>query len=208
MDMTHGNTVGSRGSLTVQQSAILVGKILGDGCLEKNGNHVRLRIEQSEKQKEYVEWLFKKLQFFVSKPPYSLLHTGFGGKKTRRWRFSTRSLEIFDHYFDAFYSKSKCIPENVEKYFVDPVMLAVWYMDDGYMRTDHSGAYLCTSSFTFGEHQLLRQAIWKVYCVETSVHFAGKYPRLHIPSKYLKQFMNIVEPNIIDCFRYKLSLTP
>ena len=52
--MIHGNTVGSRESLSIRQQAILVGKILGDGCLEKNGNHVRLKIEQADCQKDYV----------------------------------------------------------------------------------------------------------------------------------------------------------
>jgi len=54
----HGNTVGSRESLTKSQNDILIGKILGDGCLERNGINVRLKIEQGDKQREYVNWLY------------------------------------------------------------------------------------------------------------------------------------------------------
>lgn len=208
MDM-HGNTVGSRESLSIEQAAIVIGKILGDGCLEKNGHHVRLRIEQSDKQKEYVFWLFEKLKPFVAKAPSSLFYKGRGGKSTKRWRFSTRSLQLFDQYLDVFYpSGKKKIPKNIADYLQNPLTLAIWYMDDGYLRTDQSGAYLCTSSFNEEEHKKLQNSIWKVYSIETSIHFAGKYPRLHIPSRYLQQFMQTIKPFILNCFQYKLSLTP
>ena len=58
---TMDNTVGSRGikRMTTRQRAIVVGKILGDGTLEKNGNYSRLRVCQSDKQKDYVYWLYE-----------------------------------------------------------------------------------------------------------------------------------------------------
>lgn len=207
MDM-HGNTVGSRGSLSLRQEAILVGKILGDGCLEKNGNHVRLKIEQSDKQKEYVLWLYEQLNPFVGGFPKAVLHTGWG-KETKRWRFATRSLLVFDKYYELFYvQRRKRIPSTISSFLVSPLTLAVWYMDDGYMRTDKSGAYLCTSSFTIPEHQQLQYVLEQNFDVHTSIHFAGKYARLHIPSRDLRRFVSIIEPYIVGCMRYKLSLTP
>lgn len=204
----HGNTVGSRGSLSIQQEAILVGKILGDGCLEKNGNHVRLKIEQSYKQKEYVFWLYKNLLPFCGGFPKETIHTGWG-KKTKRWRFATQSLLVFDKYYQSFYVEGrKCIPSEISSFLVSPLALAVWYMDDGYMRTDRSGAYLCTSSFTISEHQQLQYVLKQNFDIETAIHFARKYARLHIPSRSLKRFIHIIEPYILDCMRYKLSLTP
>src|SRR3990167_2786527 len=105
--MIHGNTVGSRESLSIRQQAILVGKILGDGCLEKNGNHVRLKIEQADSQKEYVFWTFAEFQRMVGKPPHAILHKGIGNKTTKRWRFSTNSLAVFDRYYSLFYFEGK-----------------------------------------------------------------------------------------------------
>ena len=203
----HGNTVGSRGSLSFQQEAILVGKILGDGCLEKNGEHVRLKIEQSDKQKEYVFWLYKHFIPFVGAPPKAVLHTGWN-KETKRWRFATRSLSIFDKYHKLFYvQRRKIIPLALHT-FLSPLTLAVWYMDDGYVRTDKSGAYLCTSSFTIPEHHKLQHILIQSFDIQTSIHFAGKYARLHIPSKHLKRFFEIIKPHVVPCMRYKLSLTP
>lgn len=91
----YGNTVGSRASLSRQQEAILVGKILGDGCLEKNGNHVRLKIEQGHKQKEYVNWLYNQFKPFVAALPKAIWHGHKNKPKTKRWRFATRSLPVF-----------------------------------------------------------------------------------------------------------------
>ncbi len=205
----HGNTVGSREGLSFRQKAILIGKILGDGCLEKNGPHVRLKIEQGESQKQYVFWLFEQFKNLVAKPPYSLFHKGRGGKSTKRWRFSTRTLTVFDEYFFRFYvNRKKVIPSLIQNDLIHPVTLATWYMDDGYLRTDHSGAYLCTSSFTVAENKLLQKSLLNVYGLETAIHFAGKYPKLHIPSRSLQHFLTLVEPYVIECFNYKLSLTP
>ncbi|MEX0895895.1 MAG: hypothetical protein WDZ94_03060 [Patescibacteria group bacterium] len=59
--------MGSRESLSFQQEQILVEKILGDGCLEKNGLNVRLKIEQTDRQKEYVTWLYQRFKAFCRK---------------------------------------------------------------------------------------------------------------------------------------------
>ncbi|MFH1129753.1 MAG: hypothetical protein V1754_00335, partial [Pseudomonadota bacterium] len=44
------NTVGS------QQDNVIIGTLLGDGCLERNGSCVRLIADHSAKQAEYVRW--------------------------------------------------------------------------------------------------------------------------------------------------------
>jgi hypothetical protein len=208
MDM-HGNTVGSRGSLTVQQKAILIGKILGDGCLEKNGNHVRLKVEHGLKQKEYVNWLFSAFKPFVGKSPYSISHRGLEKNATLRWRFSTKTNAVFDDYYQMFYpNRKKIVPQGIQKLINNPLTLAIWYMDDGYLRTGHSGAYLCTSSFSSSENEELTKALFNVYGIETCIHYARKYPRIHIPSRHLQKFKKLIQPFVLKSFIYKLPLTP
>jgi len=63
-----GNTVGSRGVLTQRQREIIIGTLLGDASLEKNGKYSRLRIAHYGKQKEYVFWFVKELQPFSLEP--------------------------------------------------------------------------------------------------------------------------------------------
>jgi hypothetical protein len=47
--------------LTDRCRGIIAGAILGDGCLERNGRFVRLRIDHGERQKALVEWKHKQL---------------------------------------------------------------------------------------------------------------------------------------------------
>ncbi|MEX0895894.1 MAG: hypothetical protein WDZ94_03055 [Patescibacteria group bacterium] len=138
-----------------------------------------------------------------------MLHSGRDQKMTKRWRFATLSLSLFDHYRSLFYvDGKKIIPSNIQSLLKTPIALAVWYMDDGYMRTDKSGAYLCTSSFTLLEHKQLQYVLLQNYGIETSIHFAGKYARLHIPARSRDRFLTTISPHIVSCMQYKLSLTP
>lgn len=111
---------------------------------------------------------------------------------------------FFDPYQILFYKGKKIIPENIKSFLKNPLALAIWYMDDGYLRTDKSGAYICTSSFTVAEHKLLQTTLWKNYGVRTNVHLAGGYARLHIPSAYKYLFMRIISPFMLPCMQYKL----
>lgn len=59
-----GNTVGS---LTEAQKSIIVGMLLGDGSLRRKTNTI-LKVNHSHKQKEYVDWLYNKLEKLVLTP--------------------------------------------------------------------------------------------------------------------------------------------
>lgn len=56
-----GNPVGSRGAISRRCSDVVIGTLLGDGCLERNGVNVRLRIDHSVKQSSLVWWKFREL---------------------------------------------------------------------------------------------------------------------------------------------------
>ncbi len=56
--------------ITDRQKHIVIGSVLGDGYLDFNGcRGTRLQVKQSEKRKEYIEWLHKELEnLCLSKP--------------------------------------------------------------------------------------------------------------------------------------------
>ncbi len=204
------NTVGSRGiiSLTTKQNAIVVGKILGDGTLEKNGKYSRLRICQSVKQKDYVYWVHEELKPFVTNKIRISKQRSYR-KATNQLRFDTYSLPIFEEYRKAFYEgRKKVIPSSIENLITDPITLAVWYMDDGYKRTDNSGLYLCTSSFTDMENLVLKNCLYKNFEIDTNIHYAGGYAILHIPSRSVLNFSNLIKKYLVKSMLYKVPLTP
>ena len=204
------NTVGSRGikRMTKRQRAIVVGKILGDGTLEKNGNYSRLRVCQCDKQKDYVYWLYEELKPFVTSK-IRLVKPKSYRNAMDQFRFDTYSLPIFEEYRNTFYeSKKKIIPSSIDELISDPITLAVWYMDDGYKRTDNSGLYLCTSSFTNDENSILKNCLYKNFEIDSNIHFAGGYARLHIPSRSVLQFCNLISQYLVKSMFYKIPLTP
>lgn len=188
------------------QQKIILGTILGDGCLEFNGCvGSRLQIKQASKSKEYVFWLYAKLQNLCNSQPKMKKDTG-------QWYFSTRSLKNLTDVRDKFYRNGdKIIPNNILQLLVSPLSLAVWYMDDGtldYRPNSHCSFSIATHSFSLCDVRMLVSALKYNFGVEASIHnnlMRGvRYPRIYIGAKGRDKFIKIISPFILDCFKYKL----
>lgn len=199
-----GNTVGSRGVLTQRQREILIGTLLGDAHLEKNGRYSRVRIDHYDKHKAYIFWLAQELLPFSLKPRKIVEVDKRNDKQYSRWHFSTKSLPIFDEFRTLFYQNGrKIIPPSLDT-LLSPLSLAIWYMDDGFRRRDSKGFYLCTSSFTEEEQDLLRGLLQRKFELLTRVHHQHELGRIFIPSVSADTFNNLVKPFVLPVFRYKL----
>lgn len=200
------NTVGSRGfiNLTQRQEEILVGKLLGDGFLEQNGSNVRLKIDHGGNQKDYVFWLYEEFKSVALKPYKLLFQDKRNGQTYIHWRFATYSLPILNSWKELFYiEKRKVINSQIIEQ-ITPLSLAVWYMDDGFRRTDCRGLYLCTSGYSMEEQYLLQECLSRKFDIQTSLHFAAKNVRIYISSSQVNKFCNIVRSFILPSFKYKL----
>lgn len=200
-----GDTVGSREFviLTKRQEEILLGKLLGDGFLEQNGENVRLKIDHGAHQKDYVFWLYEEFKSIASQPYQLLFQDKRNGKTYEHWRFATYSLPILNPWRQLFYQKRKIISQQIVE-LLTPLSLAVWYMDDGFRRTDCKGLYLCTSAYSMKEQRLLQTCLEKKFNIQTSLHFAAKNVRIYVASSQVDKFCNIVRPFILPSFLYKL----
>jgi hypothetical protein len=205
-----GNTVESQRNLTKRQKEILIGLILGDGCLEKNGKNVRLRVEHGLAQRGYINWKYKKLKNLITGKPriVSSIHYGTG-KIYRRLHFSTFAIpELNDYWHKFYFQKRKRVPKNIKESLKSPLSLAIWYMDDGYKRNDCNALRISTDCFSMGEQKLLQQCLKDNFGIKTSIHRKGRTWNIYIPSGQTKMFCKIVKPYIIKELRYKISLTP
>lgn len=193
-------------NLTKRQQNILIGTILGDGCLEVNGRNVRLKVDHSISQKELTYWVYKEFENLCSREPYYLdQYSDKAQKFYHHYRFSTLSLSNLNPYYETFYlHKKKIVPKNITKILTNPLSLAVWYMDDGFRRTDCSSLYLCTSAFTNEEQILLMEALKKNFDLDAKVHYAAGNARIYIPASSAKRFCEIVEEFIVPDLSYKL----
>ena len=192
--------------LTQRQKEILVGLILGDGCLEKNGNNVRLRVEHGLKQGEYLSWLYYEFQNFTAQKPriVSSKHSK-RNKVYERLHFSTLSLNCFNEYYSKFYEqKIKIVPGDIKEILKSPLSLAVWYMDDGYKRNDCDALRLSTDSFTKKEQKQLLYCLKSNFSIEVKLHKKGKAWNIYIPNREAVKFCDLVSPYLVPTMKYKL----
>lgn len=208
MDDTVGSLTTYNPALSYRQTAIIVGSLLGDGCLEKRERGVRLRLDHGSKQKSYLLWKHTELQNISGKVlEVDYYHKGHN-TYYKNYRFSTFSNELLNNYWRKFYvNGKKVIPKDITVLLREPLALAIWFMDDGYKRSDCNALRLSTDSFSFEENVLLQKALQANFGIATAIHKKGKYWNLYIPEKYAKAFVNLVKPFIHKTLDYKIDLT-
>lgn len=201
--------MGSREASILSQRCrdVLIGTILGDGCLERNGRNVRLRIDHGYRQKALVEWKFRQLaELRPLAPRLSQRVEPRTGKLQSNYRFVTRTTDVLNHYFVLFYegAEGKRIPQGIAELLKSPLSVAVWYMDDGGRRQDCRGGYLNTNAYSVDDVELLRDCLRSNMGIVTGLHFAAGRPRIYVPSRSFGPFCDLIGPWVIDEMRYKL----
>lgn len=91
--------------LTEAHQEILVGLLLGDGCLEtqNGGRTYRLKIEQSARHEAYVRHIHELFGKWVLTPPRRRINRASNGTMTINWTFQTVSHEAFQPFGLQFY---------------------------------------------------------------------------------------------------------
>ena len=193
------NTVGS---LTLIQRAVLIGSLLGDGSLRKQGTRTNalLEVNHAAKHSQYVDWKYKIFQTHVLTPP----KRRFGNGKRVVYRFTTRSLPVFTVYYNWFYDrKEKRIPRDL---ILDPLSLTVWFMDDG--NKSRTSYYLNTQQFQYEDQKYLIDLLEKSFGIHSTLNRDKKYYRIRIAVSGISNFNKLISPYIVSCLKYKLSDDP
>lgn len=84
--------------VTQRQDAIILGTLLGDGCLERNGTHARLRLEHGISQKSYLLWKYEELKDIVTG---SVMALHAYHKKSKNFYDSFRAYTFSDQVLDT-----------------------------------------------------------------------------------------------------------
>lgn len=185
------------------QKAIVIGTILGDGCLCDNWSktNYRLKMSHSIKQREYVLWKYGILRDWILTEPKVY-------EKTKSITIRTISHPELTDLHGIFYrDKKKIIPKNIQD-LLNPLTMAVWFMDDGNIIRDKSrfcGYHMNTQSFTFKENERLAEILnseFKILCTVQKNH--GKH-RLHIGSRSRNQFTDLICDYVLPSLQYKLG---
>jgi LAGLIDADG DNA endonuclease family len=201
--------VGSRRNLALdlppEAQAVVVGSLLGDAYLTPNGS---LQIEHCLGQRGYTLWKYEMLRVIAGKPPRAVeRYDRRTGETYCSLRFYTKT--VLKSFRAAFYlGRQKVVPGLLNEW-LDPLALAVWFMDDGGRgaRTP-KGLVINTSGFSSGEQIVLQSLLAEKFGVAASIHRVGKGYQLYVRAESFSRFVGLVSPYLVAEMRYKIPIDP
>ena len=190
---------------TPRQKEIALGSLLGDAYLRPSGRSYCLSFTHGQRQKTYLEW--KRAEFdnyVVTKELYRATRDFHGNAPT--YSFST----ITHPYLLEL--RALCYPEGKKRVTdqwleqLTPLSLAVWYLDDGSLNRRYGTVTLCTNSFSYDEHLLMREFFRSRFGIDARIEPRrnGQFS-LRINASQSKAFRALVAPHVPDCMMYKLG---
>jgi hypothetical protein len=198
--------------ITKRQREIIIGTILGDGYLRKTGKkNARLKLEHSEKQRDYIFWKYQELKNLMQDKPKKIVrYNPKWKKKYIYYRCQTHSMPFLGKLKRYFYDDNgkKVIPTNIKNLLKSELSLAVWYMDDGYCYKRDQVIYIYLHKYKEEELERLKLALKDNFNIETKVIYKKGYPCIYLDKGETKKFFKIVGKYIIECMRYKTPLDP
>ena len=194
--------------LSFEQEQILLGAILGDACVERNGKNCRVKFDQSLAQEQYLLWKYNKLSGFSTKVRTSKVFDSRTQKHYSHALFDTKSLGVFNHFYELFYvAGRKVVPNNIVEVFTSPIALATWFLDDGAKRTDCNALRIHTNCYPRAEQALLLEMLQVNFRIQARLHKVKLEEFvIYIPSSEALKCCEIIRPVIdeIPSMRCKL----
>jgi hypothetical protein len=192
--------------LNKHEKAAVIGMILGDGYLQKTGEkNARLRLEHGAKQKAYLLWKSMLLQRFFQGKPTMLTRVHPITKRSYDYaRHQSSSSPELGKLRKIFYPEGKkSIPQDLEKFLISPLTLAIWHMDDGYYDQKDNDIYL--GNVSKREAEVARDAIQKKFSLESSVIDKKiKGFVLYFSPRIAQKFSQLIKKYILPEMAYKI----
>lgn len=197
--------------LTKRQEEILVGSILGDGCVypiavsAAKSKNCCYYFKQSWENKDYVFWLYQELKSICPSEPKQR-------KDNKQWYFYSYFSRDLVPWRRKFYPRDKkVVPQDIAVILTSSLSIAIWYMDDGtldYRPNYHCSFSLSTHSFSLKDTWKLVDVLGRNFGIKASVSNnlirGTRYPRIYIGKEGRDRFVQLISPHILDCFKYKL----
>ncbi len=200
------NTVGRLNKLTSEQKSLIVGSILGDGYIRQLPNRADafLEINHSIKAKDYVDHKYKILKNICESEPKTRYTDE--SKTKQAYRFYTKQNPEITLLYKQFYKEGKkVIPKDLK---LDPITLAVWYMDDGSktqnkLNIANTNIYLNTQQFSLNEQKFLLHLLRQIN-IKARLNKDKIYYRVRILKESVPTFMQMIDKHVTKSMRYKM----
>ena len=192
--------------LSLEQREVLVGLLLGDGCLEtrNKGRTYRLKIEQSKAHETYVLLLYGLFAEWTLSPPRVRV-VNSRGHVSENIAFGTVSHQALSFYGHQFYLEGvKRVPDLIGQWLT-PRGLASWFMDDGSIKSKESkGLILNTQGFADECVLRLIEVLQLKFGLQCWKRRQKDGDQIYISGHSFEKFVALVDPYIIPEMRYKI----
>lgn len=185
---------------------LIIGSMLGDGYLckiSKGAKNSRLSIAHSVRQMEYCKYKHSILEEFdlAGKFCYNkIINSRYKNGYIEEYRFRSLSNEVFSKYRLLFYPGDKKIIHEDTVLDIDPLGLAIWFLDDAHKTK--CGYQINTQCFSRDEVEFLRDLLKNKFNISTTYQ---KFDNIiYIRSSSVNTLDELIQPYTIDSMKYKL----
>lgn len=198
-----------KGPLNIDILSIIYGSLLGDAYAEKRkkGSGTRICFYQESTHIEYLlylHYLVSKTGYCNTNKPIIQQRLGSKGKIRKIIRFTTWTYNQFNIIHNNWYKNNiKIVPKNI-KYYLTPLALAIWIMDDGGKVGE--GLKLATNSFKYEDILYLINILNNKYNLKASIQKTGIENQYHIYifKESMPILRDIVKPYFTPSMYYKI----
>ena len=200
--------------LPQQLNSILIGIMLSDGGMYRSSPTANVRFEMSfgEKYKILAFHIGDLFKDYMSNPVKPLEVKG-KNKVYINYRLKTKTLPVFNSYFEMFYKFNpltnkyvKIVPTNIND-LMDPIVLAYLIQGDGNFDQSRNRVRIYTNSYQKQEVENLALAIQTKLNIYTAIlHDRKDQWILSIGAKNLDLLRKIVIPYFHSTMLYRLGL--
>lgn len=192
-----------------RQNEYLYGSLLGDDCLVSGPSrkHPYLQVIHSSKFETYVRWKYgfwkKLVRNGIKKTPVKLKDKSFFTS-----RFYTIAHPGFLSFYRRLYKNGKKQITREWLSHLTPLSLAIWYMDDGYLRKKRNRIHFISLAFGRKGNEVIKDYFLDKWNIKTNLQKASRgKDRYYIwmNTENSIKFTKTIAPYIIPCFSYKID---
>jgi hypothetical protein len=168
-------------SISKELDSIIIGLLLGDAGLYRSSRTSNTRLEMSfgTNYKLYAKHIEQLLSPYMNNPVKSI-EIKSTDKVYINYRLKTKTLPIFNQYFDKFYKLVtdsdkfvKIVPDNIEV-LMNPIVLSYLIMSDGNFDKGRNRVRIYTNSFNKEDVKTLAKSIFTNLGIYTGVLYDRK----------------------------------
>lgn len=185
-------------NLTKYDIAILLGLLLGNGHIDSKG---QIHIKHSKKQKEYCEFKAKLVHSICGGSDIKIKESTDGTNKFKK------QSKRFQQIRKLLYSENKKTINNEILNLIQPISIALWWMDKGNVIKN-------TDSFTLKffinrsleESKLIQNYFLSIYNIKWDIIPSDIIQNKYILSCNDKKFLAIIKDIVsrVKCMQYKI----